>query len=587
MPTQAYAIRIGCWLTRTALAIGLTLVCAQADAGSRVALVIGNGAYRSVSPLPNPVRDADSVRQVLEDAGFDVVHASDVTAEGMRASLDIFAGKADQASEAVVYFAGHAVQMFGANHLLPVDLTISQPSDIARQSLSLDDILKRLDATSAKAKIVILDACRDNPFVANQGVRGLAVALVDDGAAGGAERALGSEAGLARVASKGGTLVAFSTSPGSTAADGTGAHSPYTAAFLDLVREPGLPVEQLFRQVRSKVDETTGGTQLPWETSSLTASFSFFAAAANVAGAETHASERADLSRVRPSEASLRDSGGSDAYRTAIHWDDPLIYRHFLVLYPEDRRALRIHRILSQRREEVAWSLVAGGSSEDLRLFLSLYPESVHLAEAQALLAKAANRAPSRIAALCPVPKPILAPAPPIRTRKVERVPTEIKAPPAQPLKAAAKAPVEKPAVKPPAPKPSIVRAVKPPVSIVAAPLRPIRPRPLPRVENDDDDEIETEALPRRPLVRRPAFRDLEPEVARTYPGRDFPRRRLSRETADPDDGPQPDRYGDERPSFGGSISGGSISGSLGGLGRRDFGRGAGGLGGSYGFSRR
>ncbi|GJD94721.1 caspase family protein [Methylobacterium iners] len=505
-------------LTWMAVAVPLSLAAFRAEAAERVALVIGNSAYRSVAPLPNPIRDAQAVKAVLEEAKFEVVHASDATAEGIRTSLDSFAKKAAEANEAVVYFAGHAVQMNGANHLLPVDTAVSEEADVARQSLSLDEILKRLDATRAKAKIVILDACRDNPFLAKGGARGLAVTLVEDAAE--AERSLRTETGLARVASKGGTFVAFSTSPGATAADGTGDHSPYTAAFLKFVREPGLPVEQLFRQVRSAVDETTGGTQLPWETSSLTTSFAFFDGAEKPAADKP--AEAGTAPDARPTEASLRAVAPGEAYRTVIRWDDPVIYRLFLAIYPEDSGALRVHRILAQRQEEIAWAtLIRSGTVEDLRVFLALYPDSAHAAEARALAAKAASRRGVRVADLCavPPPAPAIRPAPlaPKMTPKVRRA--EPKEPP-KPAKPAVKA-AAKPAVREPRP----VVAVAPPPPVA----RPVR-RPLPqRIEVDEDDDVEVLPPRRVPVIVRPFPGRFEPDYPRRDPGSIWPRPRPPR----------------------------------------------------------
>jgi uncharacterized caspase-like protein len=209
--------------------------------------------------LPNPANDAAATKAALEQAGFEVVHVADANLAAMRATLDSFARKVEQAgagSSAVVFYAGHAVQMAGVNYLLPIDIKPEKSTDMPALAVSLGDILKRLDLTGATTKIVILDACRDNPFATAGRARGLAMALID-----GAGR--DDEAGLARIESKGGTLVAFSTSPGSTAADGAGEHSPFAAAFLKLVREPGLPVEQLFRRVRLAVHDATGGEQTP------------------------------------------------------------------------------------------------------------------------------------------------------------------------------------------------------------------------------------------------------------------------------------------------------------------------------------
>jgi hypothetical protein len=394
------------------IAFGLTTL--PASAAKRIALVVGNAAYRSAPVLPNPTNDAAAMRKALESTGFEVVHASDATATAFHSSLETFAKAVEQAgpgTAAVVFYAGHAVQIEGTNYLLPVDVTTRSDADIRSQSVSLGDILTRLDATAAATKIVILDACRDNPFAPGSGARGLAATLLDDGDGN-------SEAGLARVASKGGTLVAFATSPGAQAADGAGEHSPYTAALLDLLPEPGLPVEQLFRRVRLSVHDATSGLQTPWETSSLTTDFSFVASAGK-AKLGKKGDRTARLDQTRPTRQALRVVPADDAYRTAVFWDEPEIYRIVLELYPDDLHALWVYRTLALRSEEIAWAeAVRLGDADAFRLFQRLYPGSTHEAEALRLASTAPGRA-LRTAALCGPATPtrsIVAP-----TKRVEK----------------------------------------------------------------------------------------------------------------------------------------------------------------------
>lgn len=400
---------------RLALLLGLAcaalfISAAAAEAQRRIAFVVGNGDYRSVAKLPNALNDASATATVLREAGFDVVPATDATLGGMREALASFIGKVGQAgpgTTALVYYAGHAVQLDGSNYLLPVDVRPESSAGIPGQSLSLSDILRRLDATAAVAKIVILDACRNNPFVSQDLARGLSLHLVD-----GATEGARSEAGLARIESRSGTFVAFATSPGATAADGAGSNSPFTQALLRQIREPGLPVEQLFRRIRLDVHDATGGQQLPWDTSSLISDFSFFARGpATPPG--TRAETPASLS-VRPTAAALRAMPAADAYRAAIAWDRPDIYRGFLAAQPDDERALLVHRLVSQRTEEAAWAeTVRAGDAESYRLFVRLFAGSQHAGEALRLAATAPPRQ-TRIAAVCPV----CPAAPPQRARR-------------------------------------------------------------------------------------------------------------------------------------------------------------------------
>jgi len=420
------------WLAAAVVAVILTPW--PAEAAKRVALVVGNASYEAIPALPNPMRDAAATRDALTEAGFEVVHLADGTLPAFQATLDAFAKKVEAAGEdaaAVVFYAGHAVQLAGTNYLLPIDVKPRTDADVPGQSVSLTDILKRLDATKARTKIVILDSCRDNPFVNPAGARGLALTLLDGAGAGPA-----GETGLARIESKGGTLVAFSTSPGATAADGTGEHSPFAAAFLKLVREPGLPVEQLFRQVRLAVYETTGGQQTPWETSSLTTPFSFFEGPPQTAADTVETTGSTGAAQV--TTAALTGQTAAEAFRTALYWDTLDAYRLFLAAHPDDLLALRVHRILTLRQEEMAWAeAVRDGTKDAFALYLRLFPGSSHAEAAMRLAATAPERARLQLAAVCPAPAPALkptktklTPAPaPKKTKKATTKPRRAPAP--------------------------------------------------------------------------------------------------------------------------------------------------------------
>lgn len=427
------AMKSGRRLVRMALALllavgGLVLTdvvpaWAQGAAPKRFAFVIGNGAYRSIPALQNALNDAGSTRAVLQDAGFEVVPASDATLADLRGALDRFIERvraAGTGTTALVYYAGHAVQLDGTNYLLPVDVRPQRSSDIPAQALSLSDILRRLDGTGAVSKIVVLDACRNNPFAQAELSRGLALQLVD-----GAQDGIRSEAGLARIDSGSGTFVAFSTSPGATAADGTGTNSPFTTAFLREIREPGLPIEQLFRRIRLSVHDATGGQQIPWDTSSLISDFAFFQRPAGVPAAPAPAASadaQAPSLTLRPTTAALRAMAPAEAYRAAIAWDRRDVYRAALDAHPDDERALRLHRGLALRTEETAWAeTVRAGDAESFRLFARLYPGSGHVAEALRLAPAAPSRNRVQVAAMCPV-CPAVAP----RVRRADYTPRDV-----------------------------------------------------------------------------------------------------------------------------------------------------------------
>lgn len=236
-----------------ALALAFLLAALPALAQGRVALVIGNGAYRAVPRLPNPISDASAVAESLRAAGFAVDLVRDAGKETMEGALRRFAAAVDGAELALFYFAGHGVQIGGDNHLLPVDARLAHARDVDFELVGLPLVLRAMQG--ARARVLILDACRDNPLAAQ--MRGLS-----------ATRSVGR--GLARIENVDlGTLIAFSTSPGAVALDGAGRNSPFTAALVQHLATPGLEVRQLMTRVRRSVVEATGGQQIPWDNSSL------------------------------------------------------------------------------------------------------------------------------------------------------------------------------------------------------------------------------------------------------------------------------------------------------------------------------
>ena len=230
-------------------------------AENRVALVIGQSAYRNVTPLPNPANDAKVVAGLLTEAGFEVTAAPDLTQTDLRQAIGDFAAKVATKGPdtvALVFYAGHGVQIDGENYLVPVDVNLARELEVPLQSVRLNDLMNALAAVPSKTRIVMLDACRNNPFgdISRTAGKGLAIVDVRAGSAG--------------------TFISYSTSPGMEALDGSGADSPYTTALLTSAKEPGLPIEEAFKRVRVSVNKATGGAQTPWESSSLVGDFYFF-----------------------------------------------------------------------------------------------------------------------------------------------------------------------------------------------------------------------------------------------------------------------------------------------------------------------
>lgn len=237
--------------------VTIMLLCvalsSQAYASSRVALVVGNAGYSGSAALANPTRDANAIARVLESIGFDkLVTVNDATRLDFENALDEFHQLSRKADIALFFYAGHAIQWRGGNYMIPVDVTLSSERDIKRL-VQLDDVVNDVAAAS-ELGLVILDACRDNPFLANltdQGTRGF------------------QRAGLAPPSGAAGTLVAFSTQADAVAYDGRGNHSPYTQALLKHLPTPNKDISLVFRAVRDEVAQATDWKQRPFTYGSL------------------------------------------------------------------------------------------------------------------------------------------------------------------------------------------------------------------------------------------------------------------------------------------------------------------------------
>jgi formylglycine-generating enzyme required for sulfatase activity len=254
------------FLSITLLLIALGFAPARAE--TRVALVIGNGAYQNLRALKNPPNDARDLTEALKKLGFDVDLGVDLVLADMQRMLTVFARRAETADVALAFFAGHGMQAAdqhgsaqAMNYLLPVDADIRDAADLSFL-LTARDILARLQAAGS-VRILILDACRDNP-IPQRLARG---------------RTAGVSRGLGPEPKTGGTLIAYSTQPGTTADDGDGRNSPFSKALLDHIAEPGLDIRLMFADVRRDVIRRSNGFQTPETSDSLDGRFVFVTAA--------------------------------------------------------------------------------------------------------------------------------------------------------------------------------------------------------------------------------------------------------------------------------------------------------------------
>jgi TonB family protein len=238
---------------------------ANTSTGKRLALVIGNSAYPN-APLKNPVNDAQDIAAALRALGFEVISRENVNQNEMKRAIREFGEKIRGAAVGLFYYAGHGVQVKGENYLVPVDAKVESEQEVEYECVKAGFVLAQMDAARDSMNIVILDACRNNPFV----------------------RSFRSESkGLAQMDAPSGTLIAYATAPGSVASDGAGRNGLYTQELLKQMRTSGLGIEDVFKRVRISVRAATQQRQTPWESSSLVGDFYFTPKGAGTAESAT------------------------------------------------------------------------------------------------------------------------------------------------------------------------------------------------------------------------------------------------------------------------------------------------------------
>jgi hypothetical protein len=222
----------------------------------KIALVIGNGNYISGMPLPNPENDARSIKDALQNVGFTVMEYENLNRVQMMKAIDDFGDKLKNNDVGLFFYAGHGIQSKGYNYLIPVDAQLKSEQQVEYDCVQADRVLALMDGSGSKVNIIILDACRNNPFERSwtRSVNG---------------------SGLAFMNAPSGTLIAYATSPGKTASDGSGNNGLYTSAILESIKIPNITILQMFQNVRSIVSQKSNKQQVPWESTSLTGDFYF------------------------------------------------------------------------------------------------------------------------------------------------------------------------------------------------------------------------------------------------------------------------------------------------------------------------
>lgn len=364
-------------------------------ANKRIALVIGNGAYTSAPPLKNPPNDARDVAAALKALGFDVTSGTNVNQRDMKRMIREFGLKLKGGGSGLFYYAGHGVQSKGRNYLIPVDANIQSEAEVEDSGVDAALVLNFMDDAQNGLNIVILDACRNNPF---------------------ARSFRSASDGLAQVDAPTGTLIAYATAPGRVASDGTGQNGLYTSELLKQMQVPGVSITDMFMRVRAEVMKQTGNKQVPWEASSLVGSFYFSGAPA-------------DSSSTKPVGSGIDASAFELSYWETIKnsqsADD---FKAYLQKYPEGQfAALAKNRIASlqpaTKPAEASESTRGGGqaeitfwdsvknstSADDYRAYLEKYPsgEFVVLARSRLAPLEAAEKEKTKTASVVAKPKPL------------------------------------------------------------------------------------------------------------------------------------------------------------------------------------
>jgi uncharacterized caspase-like protein len=329
-------------------------VADSALANTRIAFVVGNGAYKHADPLPNPTIDAKAMARLLRNAGFEVVEGTDLGREAMTQRLREFASKTQGAEVAVFFYAGHGMSVNNKNYLIPVDADLKSEADVVFTAI---DVEVTLDQTmsDAKVKLVLLDACRDNPFA--QKIRSMKSAT----------RAVTVGSGLAEMKSGEGTLIAFATSPGQVALDGEkGNNSPFTRALLNHIATPGVEIQQAMTRVRAQVNEETKKQQLPWGHTNLIGSVylntSGTPATETPVAAVPDAQPQTQVAAVTPS-TTVRSTGPSEVeiefWRSIKDTNKPEELNAYLLNYPNGQfRPIALSRLAALDAQQKA----GGGS---------------------------------------------------------------------------------------------------------------------------------------------------------------------------------------------------------------------------------
>jgi hypothetical protein len=308
-------------------------VSAPVDAATgerRIALVVGNSRYAD-APLKNPANDARAMAASLRERGFEVIVRVDATKTQMETAIIEFGEKLTEGATGLFFFAGHGMQVQGRNYMIPTDAKLSSEQRIRLETIDIDAVLDQMQGARSKVNVVILDACRNNPFE---------------------RRFRSASGGLAQINAPEGTLIAYATAPGRVAADGDGTNGLYTAELLKAVNTPGMKIEDVFKQVRVNVARASNGAQTPWEASSLVGDFYFTAPVAPV------------VSQAVPTPSNAAEVEFWNAIKSSTNPDE---FKAYLAQYPNGQFAALV-RVRLEAAEKARLVATASPQTDTPRL---------------------------------------------------------------------------------------------------------------------------------------------------------------------------------------------------------------------------
>lgn len=359
---------------------GRQLVQDKPGGSKRIALVIGNGAYTKATTLPNPANDAADMTKALEQVGFKVLSGVDRNKRQMETLIREFGSELASGGTGLFYYAGHGIQVSGENYLIPVDAEIPQEDEIAYAAVSLGLVLGKMAMAKNDLNIVILDACRNNPFARSW--RGY--------------RDVGNNDGLARISPPTGTLVLYATEPGKVASDGAGRNGLFTEALLKQIKRPNVEYDQMVRALSADVWQKSNRKQLPWKEGNSLQDFYFWPSTAQQSTPNSTAAipKPTPLPTPPPVAVTLNLDGEGDFWRLITRRDTRSDYEDYLTEYPKGKYVTdATNRIDKFKQNELArlkdlerakWLESQSEDSRDAyNGYLNSYPNGEFAAEAR------------------------------------------------------------------------------------------------------------------------------------------------------------------------------------------------------------